>query len=96
MGGFPLGYTKSEFYTITSQGEADFQPIDLTGAREVVFVNGGAVNGFLTDQPQAASARIPINTTFNPLVVHSTDGRLYWVSSFPADAAVLSVWVIRG
>jgi hypothetical protein len=68
----------------------------LTGAREVVFVNGGANNGFLTDQPQAASARIPINTTFDPLVVHSTDGRLYWVSALPADEAILQVWVIRG
>lgn len=96
MGGLPIGYTKSEFYTIISTGDADFQPVDLSGAREVVLVNGGATNGFLTDQPQAGSARLPLNTDLQPIVVHSTDGRLYWVSALPADTAVLQVWVIRG
>ena len=96
MGGLPIGYTKSEFYTITSTGDTDFQPVDLSGAREVVLVNGGAVNGFLTDQPQADSPRLPVNIDLQPIVVHSTDGRLYWVSGTPAGTAVLQVWVIRG
>lgn len=96
MGGLPIGYEKSEFYSITSTSDDDFQPVDLTGAREVVLINGSAVDGFLTNQPQAGSDRIPLNTTFDPLVIHSTDGRLYWVSSLAGQTAVLTLWIIRG
>ena len=36
-GGVPIGYKKSEFYTLTSSGKGDYVPIDLEGALEVVL-----------------------------------------------------------
>lgn len=99
MGGFPLGYTKSEFYVISSTGADDFQPIDLTGAREVVFQidPSSTVNGVLTPDTTGNGDQfflLPQAMT-TPLVVHSTDGRLYF-SAAVGGSATVCVWVIRG
>lgn len=96
MGGVPIGYTKSEFYTVTSLNSADYQPIDLTGAIEVVIANGSITNGHLTNQPVAGSNRIPLRVTDPPLVVHSTDGYLFFVSDEAAVSSTISIWVVRG
>tara|TARA_R100000734_G_C3240014_1_gene44998 strand:+ start:272 stop:550 length:279 start_codon:yes stop_codon:yes gene_type:complete len=90
---------RSEFYEIVSTSETDFQPIDLSGAREVVMIldKAGAVDlGFITNEPFANSLRFPIyqSQEAQPLVVHSTDDRLYFVSSQEGECK-LYVWVIR-
>ena len=90
---------RSEFYTITSTSTTDFQPIDLSGAREVVMVldKAGAVDlGFLSNDPFVSDARFPIYASQEApaLVVHSTDNRLYFVSSQNGECN-LFVWVIR-
>tara|TARA_R110002074_G_scaffold299855_1_gene471288 strand:- start:148 stop:465 length:318 start_codon:yes stop_codon:yes gene_type:complete len=96
-GGVPIGYIKSEFYTLTSTGVTDFQPLDLSGSREVMVIMqaGSTLNGKITNEPFAGSDGMTILSTMTqPLVFHSTDDRLYWVSADAADA-VLLVWVIR-
>jgi len=92
---------KSEFYEITSASNTDFQPLDLSGAREVVLYctssNGGAdvFDGKITNEPYANSAGFALGKQMlQPTVVHSTDDRLFWVST-GAYSAVLQVWVIR-
>lgn len=99
MGGFPLGYTKSEFYVLSSTGADDFVPLDLTGAREVVFQMdpSSTVSGILTPDTsgnELAQFLLPQAMT-TPLVVHSTDGRLYF-SALVGGTAKVNVWVIRG
>jgi hypothetical protein len=98
MGGFPLGYTKSEFYSITSAGDTDYQPFDLGGAKQAVIMIDPASTGqgFITNENVAGSDRlvIPQNMT-QPLTVFSTDGRLYWVAA-AGTSAILNLWVIRG
>jgi hypothetical protein len=98
MGGIPIGYTKSEFYSITSTGAADYQPIDLSGAKQAVIMIDPAStgNGFITNENVAASDRLVIPQTMTqPLTVFSTDGRLYWVAT-AGQSAILNLWVIRG
>jgi len=90
---------RSEFYEITSTSTTDYQPIDLSGAREVVMVldKAGAVDlGFITNEPFANSPRFPIYASQEvpPIVVHSTDNRLYFVASQEGECK-LYVWVIR-
>lgn len=99
MGGVPIGYTKSEFYQLSSSGPTDFVPIDLSGAREVVFkctAFGGKSDAQLCKEPTAGSDKftIPVAETA-PLVVHSTDDRLFFVAR-EAAGADLDVWIIRG
>lgn len=84
---------KSEFYEIVSTSQTDFQPIDLEGALEVV-IHSPTGNGFLTSEPIAGTQRFRLQSSFPPLVVHSTDSRLYWVSE-SASERTLYVWVIR-
>ena len=84
---------KSEFYEIVSTGVSDFQPLDLSGAFEVVLKVSG-VSGFLTDEPYSGSPRLSIGPTEPLLVIHSTDDRLFWVSS-EASNSTLEAWVIR-
>lgn len=98
MGGFSIGYTKSEFFTVTSSGTTDFQPVDLGGALQTVLSvdASSAQNGSLTNDPYAGSSSITLTTAMTqPLVVGSTDDRLYWVSEGAGDS-ILTVWVIRG
>lgn len=90
---------RSEFYEITSTSTTDYQPIDLSGAREVVMVLDKSVAvdlGFITNEPFANSPRFPIYQTpdMPSMVVHSTDNRLYFVSSQEGECK-LYVWVIR-
>lgn len=84
---------KSEFYQVVSSGVADFQPVDLSGAFEVVMKVSAA--GSLHDIPASTGeAGMPLSPTDPPLVIHSTDDRLYFVSDV-AGGATLYVWVIR-
>lgn len=90
---------RSEFFTITSTSITDFQPIDLSGAREVVMVLNkdlAGTSGFISNDPFVSDARFPITATQDmpPLVVHSTDNRLYFVAG-TNNETVLYVWVIR-
>lgn len=85
---------KSNFYDITSTGADDFQPIDLDGALEVVFTVGSN-NGRITDDPYDGGTQgISIKTTDPPLVVHSTDDRLFFVSDGGGNST-LNIWVMR-
>lgn len=101
-GGVPIGYKKSEFYTLTSSGKGDYVPIDLEGALEVVLrmdnSEGNITAGWITDSPVNGSPRMLINAelTEQPLVIHSTDGRLFFESRIDDTPATLLVWVIRG
>jgi len=90
---------RSEFYTITSTSTTDFQPIDLSGSREVVMVlnkDVAGTSGFISNEPFTSDARFAITATQDmpPLVVHSTDDRLYFVAG-TNNETVLYVWVIR-
>lgn len=83
---------KSKFYDIVSTGATDFQPIDLEGAMEVVFTSDA--DGRITDEPFAGGNEgVSLKPTDPPLVVHSTDDRLYFYSE--AGTATLNVWVMR-
>ena len=98
MGGFPIGYTKSEFYQLSSSGPTDFVPIDLSGAREVVFACtafGGKSDAMLCKEPTAGSDKLTVGVDKPSLVVHSTDDRLFFVAR-EAAGADLDVWIIRG
>lgn len=84
---------KSEFYEIVSSNSSDYAPIDLEGALEVVIHSPNG-NGYLTNEPTSGSPRFRLQSSFPPLIVHSTDGRLFWVSE-SATERTLHVWVIR-
>lgn len=87
----------SEFYNLTSSGTTDFVAFDCEGAREVVLMIDPAtsVDGSITTEPFDGSPRITLDADMTqPLVVHTNDPRLYWVSASGA-AASLMVWVIR-
>lgn len=90
-----MGYTKSEFYTLTSAG-GDYLPIDLEGAVEVVLAIDptAGIGGQIQREPIDGVAYLPLTTNVTPLVIHSTDGRLYFKGN--AVGAKLCVWVIRG
>lgn len=95
-GGIPIGL-RSEFYTVSSNDNGDYQSIDLSGAREVSFMVDTALGngGFLTNEPYANSDRFLLSANMNTaLVVHSNDDRLFWVAE-GAGRAQLYVWVIR-
>ena len=84
---------KSEFYDVVSSAVDDYQPVDLSGAFEVVLKVSAA--GRLTDIPGATGeVGMPLSPTDPPLVIHSTDDRLYFVSDAVGGAS-LYVWVIR-
>jgi hypothetical protein len=95
---------RSEFHQLTSSSQTDFVALDFSGAREVLVycssTNNGDANesdGSLTNQlrnTQAAAEGVPLYAKFAPIVIHSTDDRLYWVSN-GGFAAVLHVWVMR-
>lgn len=88
---------KSEFYTLSSNDNGDYIPVDLSGARQSVFmVNTSLGNGgFLTRHPQTGSDRMYLSGNMTlPLTTASNDDRLYWVSEAGARAE-LYVWVIR-
>ena len=96
IGGIRLN---SEFYTVTSTSTTDFRPLDFRGAREVVLMLDKSVAGglgFITNEPFAGSPQFPIYRTDDmpPLVVHSSDDRLYFVAGAEAET-VLYVWVVR-
>ena len=96
-GGVPIG--TSEFYSIFSANSADVQPVDLQGAREVIFqMRPEQSNGWLTgDEGPLGSAQQFHLQALNarPIVFHSNDGRLYFRSQDGANPATLYVWVIR-
>lgn len=96
MGGFPLGYTKSEFYEIIDKDGGAYLPIDLSGAIEVVLAIEPTVGvgGSICKEPLTGSPRFPITEANSPYVVHSTDDRLYFIGN--GAGATLCVWVIRG
>lgn len=82
-----------------SANSADVQPVDLQGAREVIFqMRPDQQNGWLTsDEGPLGSAQqfwLEANTA-NAIVFHSDDGRLYFRSQDGANPATLFVWVIR-
>ncbi len=95
-GGIPIGL-RSEFYIISSNDNTDYQSVDLSGAREVAFMVDTSLgtSGYLTNEPFANSDRFYLSANMTmPLVVHSNDDRLFWVSEAGARAQ-LYVWVIR-
>jgi len=83
---------KSEFYEIDSLDAFDYRPVDLSGALEVVIVVDG--DSFITNEPNDASPRLPLRATDPPLIVHSTDDRLFFVSN-DGNAKKARIWVIR-
>ena len=97
-GGIPIG-AKSEFYVVFSGKVTDIQPIDLQGAKEVIFqMRPDQQNGWLTsdDGPIGSGQQFWLEAqTSNPIVFHSNDGRLYFRSQDGANPATLFVWVIR-
>lgn len=101
-GGVPIGYKKSEFYSITSTGKGHYAPIDLEGALQVVMVvdnsDGQLTGGWVTDEPVNGSPRMWFSADVGtvPLTINSTDGRLYFESQVVATVSTLLVWVIRG
>ncbi len=95
-GGIPIGTRQSDFKIVTSNGAGHYVPLDFQGAREVVLrATTGTMNGFITDVPVIGAGRqFIINAGDIPLVIHSTDDRLYWVSETADTAANLQVWLI--
>jgi len=88
---------KSEFYTLSSNDTGDYIPVDLSGARQSVFmVNTSLGNGgHLTRNPQTGSDRMYLSGNMTmPLTTFSNDDRLYWVAE-AGSRAELYVWVIR-
>ena len=88
---------KSEFINLVSASTTDFQPLDLRGARQVVIsLDSAGANGKLTNEPFANSSGFVLSAGFQyPIVVNSSDDRLYFVSEAAADST-LEVWIIRG
>ena len=88
---------KSEFYVVFSANNADIVPIDLSGAKEVVFYVANGPDGWLTSDtgPLGRGKQFPISARGPSLVVHSDDDRLYWRSADLAQGVSLFVWVIR-
>ena len=84
---------KSEFYEIVSKDSSDYAPIDLEGALEVV-IHSPTGNSYITNDPTDGSPRFRLQPSFPPLVIHSTDGRLFFVSESSTERT-LYVWVIR-
>lgn len=87
----------SEFYNITSTGLTDFVAFDAEGAREVVLMIDPATNvdGAITSEPFDGSPRLTLDADMTlPLVVHTNDPRLYWVSMSGSPASLM-VWVVR-
>jgi len=95
-GGIPIGL-RSEFYIVTSSGVGDYQPIDLSGAREVVFrMNPNTADGWLSNQQSlGGGVEMALFATDQPIVMHSNDDRLWFVSQDAVTPANLYVWVIR-
>jgi hypothetical protein len=97
-GGIPIGL-RSEFYTVFSANAADVRPIDLSGAREVIFqMSPSQANGWLTgnDGPLGSGQQFYMTSLDSKAIVHhSNDDRLYFRSQDGANPATLFVWVIR-
>ena len=91
---------KSHFLEVTSGGTSDFVALDFSGAKEVLLFctssNGGAgeLDGKIVNEPYADAHGFALGSQMlQPTIVHSTDNRLYWVSS-GGYAAGLQVWVV--
>lgn len=97
MGVKPLSQLRSQFLTITSTSNTDYQPVDLAGAVEAIFVmsEDSLSSGDLCNEPYALSARFPLLTANMPLITKSNDDRLYFVSADGAASATVSIWIIR-
>ncbi len=61
---------RSEFYTLSSNDNGDYIPVDLSGARQSVFmVNTSLGNGgFLTRHPQTGSERMNLSANMAMLI----------------------------
>ena len=95
-GGLPIGL-RSEFYSVFSANADDAQPIDLSGAREVIFqMDSSQMDGWLTgdDGPLGSAQQFFMANRGPAIVFHSNDDRLYFRSTSAAPAN-LFVWVIR-
>lgn len=91
---------KSYFLELTSSGTADFVALDFSGAKEVLLFctssNGGAttLDGKIVSEPFANAQGFALGSQMiQPTIVHSTDDRLYWVST-GAYSATLQVWMV--
>lgn len=84
---------------VFSANTADVQPIDLSGAREVIFqMNPAQANGWLTGDngPLGTGQQFYMTSADSKAIVHhSNDDRLYFRSQDGANPATLFVWVIR-
>ena len=84
---------------VFSANADDVQPVDLQGAREVIFqMRPDQSSGWLTgDKGPLGSAQQFWLQSLDavPIVFHSNDGRLYFRSQDGANPATLFVWVIR-
>jgi len=87
---------KSHFFEFTSSGTTDFVALDFSGARQVVLSvtsSNQPYDGKIVNEPFANAQGFSLGSTIQPIVVSSTDDRLYWVSN-GAFNAVLQVWVV--
>ena len=96
--------SRTEFFNITSTGVTDFQPLDFSGAKQVlvrcVQNTVGDVDGLLTEASSGNSTTMiqPVfelrldDAIVTPIV--SCDNRLYWVSKV-AGVSNIQVWVVR-
>ena len=91
--------SKSEFFIITSTGPTDFQPLDFSGAKQVLLRSVGTVDGVITRASSGNSTTFlepyfMIRVDDNPTPIGTCDDRLYWVSK-EAGTSIVQVWVVR-
>ncbi len=87
---------KSYFLEFTSSGVNDFVAMDFSGARQVVLSVTSAnqdLDGRIVNEPFTNSQGLSLGSSTQPLVVTSTDDRLYWVSNGGFNA-ILQVWMV--
>jgi hypothetical protein len=91
--------SKSEFFIITSTGPTDFQPLDFSGAKQVLLRSVGTVDGLITKATSGNSTTFlepyfEIRADDDPTPIGSCDDRLYWVSK-AVGTSIVQVWVVR-